>query len=70
MTAHNLNDERTGVGEGSRIDVVDGFADTMEGGICADGDIRHGHIVVDGAHGSDNFEMSMSSGLFLGDCTV
>lgn len=65
MSAHDLNDERAGVGERGRLDVVDGFANTVEGGGCADGHVCHGHIVVYGADETHDLEMSIGRRLLF-----
>ena len=59
MAAHNLNDERTGVRKGSRVDVVDGFADAVEGSRRADSHIGQCHVVVDGTNESDDAKVSL-----------
>ena len=37
MSSHDLQDECSGVTGGSRIDIIDGFADTMQGSRGTDG---------------------------------
>ena len=50
-----------------RVNVVDGFADTVESGGSADGHVRHAHIIVDGSYQSHDTEMGVGFSLFVGD---
>ena len=50
-----------------RVNVVDGFADTVESGGSADGHVRHAHIIVDGSHQSHDTEMGVGFPLLVGD---
>jgi len=63
---HNLQHKSARVTRGSGINVVDGLADPVQRGRCADGEVRHGHVVVDGANEANNFEMGVRCCLSLG----
>lgn len=65
MPAHDLDDKRAGVRERGRLDVVDGFANTVKGGRRADGHVCHRHIVVYGADETDDLEMSVGRRLLF-----
>lgn len=67
MPAHNLQHERARVGVRSRVDVINGLANTMQRGRRADGEVRHRHVVVDGSHKPDDLKVGMLCCLLLGD---
>ena len=49
------------------MDVVDGLADPMQRSWRADGQIGHGHVIVDRPNEPDDPEVTMSRNLFIGD---
>lgn len=57
MPTHDLDNERAGVRKRSRLDVVDGFANTMESGRRADSHICHRHVIVYGTDETHDLEM-------------
>ena len=60
MPTHDLHHKRTRMGEGCRVDVINGFTDPVEGSGCADSEIGHGHIIVYGAYEANYLEVTMS----------
>jgi hypothetical protein len=54
VTAHDFEHESPGVGACSGADVIYGLADTVKGRRCADSQIGHGHIIVNGADQTDD----------------
>jgi len=69
VTAHNLNHERPRVRRRRRVDVVNRLANTMEGGQCANGEVGHGHVVVNRANKTDDAESLVVVELLRGDVT-
>lgn len=67
MPTHNLQHERTGVRNGGRVDVIDGFADPLQSGRGADGEIGHTHVIVDGTNKTNNLEVTVAVMLFVRD---
>lgn len=67
MPAHHFENECTGMGCGRRVDVIYSLADPVQRGRCTDGEIRHGHVVVNGSHEPDYLEVSVLARLVLGD---
>ena len=67
MTAHNLNHECARVRHGRGVDVVYRLADAMQCGDRADREVRHRHVVVDGAHQARNAQVVVRLELLLGD---
>jgi hypothetical protein len=67
IPAHHFDNESTGVAVCGRVNVVDGFADTMESRGSANGHVRHAHIIVNGPHQSHDAEMGVGFPLFVGD---
>ena len=49
------------------VDVVDGLADAVQRGGCADRHVRHGHVVVYRAHEPDDPEVRVLGRFFCGD---
>ena len=67
MPAHDLDDEGTRVREGSRLNVVDSFANTVQRSGGTDGHVGHRHVVIDRTDETYDLEVTVSLGLFLGD---
>ena len=67
VPAHDLQHEGARVGDGGRVDVVDGLADAVERGGRADGHVRQRHVVVDGPDQADDLEMPVSLDLLVRD---
>ena len=67
MPTHDLENECTGMTEGSRIDVVNGFADTLESCRSANSQVGHGHVVINGTDEADNLEVCVLARLLLSD---
>ena len=70
MAAHDLEDERPRVRVRGRVDVVDGLANPVERGRRADGEVRHGHVVVDRADEPDDLEVRVLARLLLRDAAL
>jgi hypothetical protein len=51
----------------SRMNVVDGLADSMQRSWRADSQIGHGHVIIDRSNEPDDPEVSVSCKLFIGD---
>jgi len=65
VTAHYLEHESSGVGARSGADIVYGLADTVKGRRCADSQIGHGHVIVNGADQTDDLQMSIEIEMLL-----
>lgn len=63
MSTHDLQHKRSRVTVSSRVDVIHGFAYAMESGDGADGEICHGHIIVNGPNETDDTEVSVLGSL-------
>lgn len=53
--------------DGGRVDVIYGFADSLQGGGSSDGEVGHTHIVVDGSDETDDFEVAVAFKLLFRD---
>lgn len=67
MTTHDFDDERTRVRRRRRRDGIDRFADPMKRRETTDGQIGHGHVIVDGSDKTDNVQVLIGRRLILGD---
>ena len=65
MSTHYLYNKSPRMGCSCGADVVDGFTYPVQGSWSADSKVSHGHVVVDGAHKSDDFQMTMISCLLF-----
>ena len=63
MPAHDLDDERPGVGGSGRLNVIDHLADPSESGVSSDGSVCAREIVVDGAHEAYDVEVLVRGNL-------
>ena len=53
--------------ESSRVDVVNSFANSVKGRRGTDGEVRHGHVVVNGTYKANDLEVCMFAYLVLSD---
>jgi len=67
MSTHHLKYKRSLVGSSGGVDTIDGFADSVQGGWSANGQVSHGHIVIDRTDESDDLEVPMLDGLSVRD---
>jgi hypothetical protein len=67
MPSHDFEDERARMRDGSRMDVVDGLADSMQRSWRADCEIGQGHIIVYGSNKAHDPEVPVARNLLIRD---
>jgi hypothetical protein len=67
MPSHNLEDKCARMRDGSRVDVVDSFADPMQRRWRPDCEIGQGHIIVYGSNEAHDPEVPMAQDLIIRD---
>lgn len=67
MPAHDLQHERPRVRDGGGVDVINRLADPVQRRRRTDGQVRHGHVVVDRPDEPDDAEVRVLLGFFGGD---
>jgi hypothetical protein len=60
MPSHNLEDERARMGDGSRMDIVDSLANSMQRSGSTDCEIGQGHIVIYGSNKAHDLKVSVA----------
>jgi hypothetical protein len=67
MSPHDFEHERARVRDSGGVDVVDGFADSVQRSRRTDREIGHGHVVIYRPYEPHDPEVTMALNLFIRD---